>query len=184
MRMLRLLFEFENISKIDTVIATTYSTMEQTMASIQISESSDNYNDTVSQYLPKREAKAVPSFKSLSARTLEVVMDNFNELCSTKKISSIAPKLLRQILNAIPFDKIDHGVGAEFVHSEDFYKRASVERYGHEDGKCILECHGLSWKRLYYERLLCELLGGGDMDGDMNGENITNVELLGVVSEK
>ena len=142
------------------------------MTSIQNFESF--HNDDVRLYLPKVEAKAAPSFKSLSTRTLEVVVDNFNELCT--KTSTIPPKLLMKILQAIPPGKVEYSVGAEFVHCEDFYKRASTEKYG--NGKCILGSHGLSWKRLYYEKLFCELLGGEIR------EEINDVEFLDIVSER
>ena len=110
-----------------------------------------NNNDMVNakRYLPRREKKVV-SFQSLSSRTLNVVVDNFNELC--KKSNDIPPKLLVEILESLTCDKLEIGIGAEFVHNENFWKRAAIERFG--NGKCVIESHGLCWKRLYYEMYL------------------------------
>ena len=107
----------------------------------------------IDQYLPKRKCKSLSS-KSLFQLTLDVVVEHFNEFCS--KAKSIPPNLLLKILEILPDDKLEYAIGADFVGCEKFFKRASIDRFG--SGKCIIECHGLSWKRLYYEMILQELL--------------------------
>ncbi len=114
-------------------------------------------------YLPRRENEAI-SFQSLSSRSMNVVVDNFNELC--QKPNNIPPKLFVEILESLTCDKLDIDLSAEFVHNEDFWKRSAMDTFG--NGKCVIESHGLSWKRLYYEMYLSDLLsrieeaGGAD----------------------
>jgi hypothetical protein len=134
--------------------------------------------EDINQYLPKRECQTV-SFKSLSKRTLDVVVEHFNKLCTkttSEKQISPSPQTLDQILKVLPIDKLEHAVGAEFVDCESFYKRVSVEKYG--NGKCILESHGLSWKRLYFEKLLCNLLAVEEDDH----HHVIEEETLEIVS--
>ena len=141
------------------------------MSSIQNPAPSHQIED-VNQYLLKRKSQAA-SFKSLSKRSLDIVIENFNELCAQTTTKS--PQLLLQILDVLPADKVEHAVGAEYVHCEGFYERASKEMHGND--KCIPERHGLSWKRLFYEMLLCGLLSNGI------GDKITEEELLRIVSD-
>jgi hypothetical protein len=110
-------------------------------------------SESFAQYLPKREELKIES-NTLYQRALNVVTQNFNILCS--KASIVSPQLFCKILKELPVQVVDHCIASEFIHCEDFYRRASIDRFG--NCKCIVECHGHSWKRLYYELILNELL--------------------------
>ncbi len=122
-------------------------------------------SESFAQYLPKREEEK-NEFVTLYQRALHVVTQNFNRLCS--KASILSPQLFFTILKELPVEVVDHCVGSEFIHCEEFYKRASIDRFGR--GKCIVECHGHSWKRLYYELILNELLAQIETPVDSNHE--------------
>jgi hypothetical protein len=124
-------------------------------------------SEGIKQYLPQKNLDETSS-ESLFQLTLDFVAQHFNEYGS--QVSKIAPQLLNQILNELDIQHVDSHVGAEFIHNEHFFKRAALQTYG--SGKCVTECHGLSWKRLYYERMLQDMLmnrifGEGD---DSNNE--------------
>ncbi len=115
-------------------------------------------------YLLQRQSH-LDSFQALSQRSLEVVIANYNELvvADTKdngQNKKIPPQLMVDILDVLPCDKLDLCIGAQYVHNEGFWKRAALQKFG--SGKCVLESHGLSWKRLYYEMYLNHLLSKGD----------------------
>lgn len=113
---------------------------------------SPNLKET-SRYFPKRK-EDLNSPDSLYRRSLDVVIKDFNNLC--RCASSKSPALFLKILNEVSIQNVDHYIGADFIHSECFYRKAALKRFG--DGKCIVESHGLSWKRLFYEMMLAEML--------------------------
>lgn len=119
----------------------------------EINDSKPTRHEDIDQYLPKRKRESLSS-KSLFQLSLDVVIEHFNKFFS--KSEKISPHLLLKILEVLPDEKVEYDVGADFVNCESFFKRASIGRFG--SGKCIIECHGFSWKRLYYEMILQELL--------------------------
>lgn len=124
----------------------------------------------VQQFLPKRKPN-IASFQSLSSRCLDVLVSNFNELFSVEQEDNkkhtnkerIPASNFVDILEALPSDKLDTHVGAEVVHNEDFWKRAALQTFG--CSKCVIESHGLSWKRLYFEKYLSHLLNKNEVGG-------------------
>ena len=109
-------------------------------------------NDGLQQYLPKRKSETT-AFESLSNLSLRIVIEHFNQFCSE---ASLYPELFLKILQVLPVETVDHRIGAEFIHCESFYKTASTKIYG--NGTCVVDSHGQSWKRLYFEKIIVELL--------------------------
>lgn len=70
---------------------------------------------------------------------------------------------MRRITDALPVD-VDPKITAVHVFDENYWKRCCISKFGWEN--CELIEHGLTWKQLYFEKLLQEKLEDFAPDGD------------------
>jgi len=104
--------------------------------------------EKVKPFLPPTKGSLGNESTSLKKECLRVIRSDLQSFQS--KITN--PELLQEIISAEdPSDLPCHG--ASFIDHEGFYKKASIDKFGIEvNGLNGLECHGLSYKRLYLER--------------------------------
>lgn len=103
--------------------------------------------------------------KSVSEETLvnlsvQTIVRNFEKFPVTE---GLAPRFMRRITDALPVD-VDPKVTAVHVFDENYWKRCCISRFGWE--QCFLIEHGLTWKQLFFEKLLQEVLESFPADGD------------------
>ena len=117
--------------------------------------------DRIQQYLPsnttdKTEQKKESCLIRNSIEPLQkLCVDAIVKKFSTRPYSTrtISPRILKNLLSALPINLEPH-IGADFIHCEEYWKRVCVAKYG--ETSCDIDEHGLTWKRLYFERLTWE----------------------------
>jgi hypothetical protein len=90
----------------------------------------------------------------LSLLCLDAVAANFHLYPSLEGEDAAFSKA---ITTALPLD-LDITVAGPYVHDENYWKRVCLERQGWDN--CEIADHGMSWKQLFFERYLSELLEG------------------------
>ena len=78
------------------------------------------------------------------------------------------------VMAELPLDELDLSVGAEHLHCENYWKRRCMRRFGGATGAgCDISEHGLSWKRLFFERHLWRMLEDyRPLDGEGSAESL------------
>ena len=82
---------------------------------------------------------------------LESIANNFNEY---PIIDEIPNEYIENLVSLIDLDKLNTNNMFKNVKNEKLFERMSCERWQN----CKIELHGMSWKRLYIERHICNLL--------------------------
>jgi len=122
--------------------------------------------EKVKPFLPPTKSSLGNEPTTLKKECLRVIRSDLQNFQS--KIRS--PELLQEIISSEnPSDLPCHG--ASFVDHEGFYKKASIDKFGTEvNGFNGLECHGLSYKRLYLERHLADIMTSPYLDSANSNE--------------
>lgn len=110
--------------------------------------------EKVKPFLPPTKSSLGNESATLKKECLRVIRSDLQNFQS--KIMS--PELLQEIISSEdPSNLPCHG--ASFVDHEGFYKKASFDKFGTEvNGFNSLECHGLSYKRLYLEKQIADIM--------------------------
>jgi Ran GTPase-activating protein (RanGAP) involved in mRNA processing and transport len=103
---------------------------------------------------PDEATKSNPASESLASKCVNIITKNFTKLPVLDKV----PKKYRpQLVAQLPTD-IDEKISAQNIHSEDYWRKCCEEGKGWKN--CDLSQHGFTWKQLYFERHLEEMLEG------------------------
>lgn len=116
--------------------------------------------DKVKPFLPPTKFSLENEPTTLKKECLRVIRSDLQHF--QPKITN--PELLQEIISSEdPSDLPCHG--ASFIDHEGFYKKASIDKFGNEVN-CLngLECHGLSYKRLYLERHFAGIMASPKSD--------------------
>lgn len=98
-----------------------------------------------------------PAHETLKAKCLRVVVENF-EKRPVREV--IPPPQMNEIVALLP-TTISPIIAARFIHSENYWKRCCVEKFGWHN--CNLSEHSFLWKQMYFEKLLQEKLEDFDI---------------------
>jgi len=93
-----------------------------------------------------------PAHESLVDKCVKVVVANFNYR-PVKEV--IPPPQMAEITRYLPTN-LSPIIGAKYIQNEGYWKRCCVDKFGWHN--CQLAEHNLSWKQLFFEKLLQERL--------------------------
>ena len=86
--------------------------------------------------------------------TIHIVIKTMNILID--KISSLHPKLFNEVLSLVSLEDIDVLQCCISIESDQFWKKSSIDKF--HSLTCDVENHGYSWKRLFFEKTLQNIL--------------------------
>lgn len=95
--------------------------------------------------------------ESLALKCIRVIAENFKDLAEARKGApdQLPDKSRALLTEMLPLD-LDIGTAATHVHADSYWKRRCQSRKGWKNFE--LRHHGFSWKQLFYEKNLEELL--------------------------
>lgn len=96
--------------------------------------------------------KVNPAHESLFEKCVKVVVANFDSRPITEPIPL---KQMTAITKLLP-TTLSPVVAGKYIHHEGYWKRCCVDKFGWHN--CQLTEHNLSWKQLYFEKLMQDKL--------------------------
>lgn len=154
-------------------------TSKNHLLSIGEATSDVSLSDRVQVFLPKWKLRDVEekeihsvtkqsniTIPSLVLLSQSVVVKNFET--RPVRVGRVSIDIFKSIVERLPID-LDPKVGATHIDDEKYWKRVCVAKYG-EVVSSQIEHHGLTWKRLFFERYCEQIL--------LNEESIKNNDNL------
>ncbi len=89
---------------------------------------------------------------SLNELCLKYLAEHFTEVITENEIPFV---YMNKIITRLPVD-LPPLISAKYIDDENYWKRCCFHKYSRHE--CLVENHGSSWKRLYFEKLLTEQL--------------------------
>lgn len=128
----------------------------------------------------QQETATAPS--SLTSLCVRVVAGHFASKPAPLETLSISTA--ERVVSQLP-TTMDPRISVPFVHDENYWKRVCAERFGGggELGRCRLEEHGLSWKRLFCERYARERLETFHEESEDRGDFESLLETLSCLQD-
>mmetsp|Transcript_39495 Transcript_39495/g.123564 ORF Transcript_39495/g.123564 Transcript_39495/m.123564 type:complete len:439 (-) Transcript_39495:962-2278(-) len=118
--------------------------------------------------------KTKNNIPTLAETCIQRIVDDFE---TTPVYDAVPSQFMRQLSASLPLT-ITPIIAAQYVFDENYWKRRCLDKYAWHN--CRIEEHGLTWKQLFYEKYVQEVLE------EWNGEEEPEEELwnkLAVCSE-